>query len=1008
MQAENSSVAGTDSEDDFDWEEVVVPQADAQLGAAASNDVQEGPSEPRNIEITIQTRRKQGSPKKSSKGEQRYAERLVRLDCHKVHTVCLLANARVRNRWINDPLLHARLMSLTPLALQNAFATINKARVPEAAQRGRMFEAAVANLAKWWSTVFEVDDSGHIRNRTFDEVQKMLSDEPEGEGEGKGKGNGRAKSRGDDDSTDGEVIKSAKSLMKHALMLRGSRDTSAQLFTALCRALGIPARLVVSLQSVPWQAGVGKPKPPAKKKNGETSMDKDKGKGKAAANMDEEQDDEDEDVDMEEVDIPNSSPAPVNGKGKGRAKANGVSPEGGQRLDGGEPSAANGISKGKQKAPPVIRLRKSTGRKLGGATRAMPPQRAQTPNPTVTPPVFWTEVFSRADARWLPIDPIRCIVNKRKAFDPTPSLNATTKPDRNRPVKVENRMVYVVAFEEDGYARDVTPRYAREYGARVAKVQQGGKGRREWWERILGLVARPYKLHRDDLEDEELETNQLMEAMPTSMAGFKDHPLYALERHLKRDEVLHPLVELGKFRGEPVYPRSSVVQLKTAENWTRQGRKVREGCQPMKWVKQRAVTVNKKRAIETALAEQKEKTLAAGDNEGDGFASEGGVLQGLYAENQTEVYRPRPVVDGKVPKNDFGNIDLYVPSMLPEGAAHLPFKGTAKIARQLGFDYAEAVTGFEFKKRRAFPVISGIVVAAENATAVLEAHWAAEQDAEEKRRAKRQEQVIKRWIKLVHGLRIRQRLQEQYADRGHQESSIADEPGEDAQPQGGFLTGADDVVQPYTLPRNFHEVLPQTSTTISLAPRIAEEDDSSEVDMVEVAVRSRPADVAEETAVSQDDDDDADMADVFPVALEPPRSTVPRTLRELAEAQEAARQTADAQVATAAPSGTGSDARGKTTGANTRSTRPGAPSKKATPKSDARRTRKRARQGDAGGASGGEDTTAVRAPPAKRARAGPAHVPAPTRVLRARTAKSAAQIQEEKEMEAAYRRAVAG
>jgi hypothetical protein len=31
--------------------------------------------------------------------------------------------------------------------------------------------------------------------------------------------------------------------------------------------------------------------------------------------------------------------------------------------------------------------------------------------------------------------------------------------------------------------------------------------------------------HRDDLEDEELATNQLTEAMPTTIAGFKDHPL---------------------------------------------------------------------------------------------------------------------------------------------------------------------------------------------------------------------------------------------------------------------------------------------------------------------------------------------------------------------------------------------------------------------------------------------------------------------------------------------------
>ena len=47
-------------------------------------------------------------------------------------------------------------------------------------------------------------------------------------------------------------------------------------------------------------------------------------------------------------------------------------------------------------------------------------------------------------------------------------------------------------------------------------------------------------------------------------------------------------------------------------------------------------------------------------------------------------------------------------------------KGIAKIAKKLGFDYAEAVTSFEFKKGRAFPVITGIVIASENEETLLE------------------------------------------------------------------------------------------------------------------------------------------------------------------------------------------------------------------------------------------------------------------------------------------------
>lgn len=57
-------------------------------------------------------------------------------------------------------------------------------------------------------------------------------------------------------------------------------------------------------------------------------------------------------------------------------------------------------------------------------------------------------------------------------------------------------MQYVIAFEEDGYARDLTVRYAREYGAKIAKSQAGGRGQQQWWEGVLSFVTRPYRLVR--------------------------------------------------------------------------------------------------------------------------------------------------------------------------------------------------------------------------------------------------------------------------------------------------------------------------------------------------------------------------------------------------------------------------------------------------------------------------------------------------------------------------------
>ena len=106
-------------------------------------------------------------------------------------------------------------------------------------------------------------------------------------------------------------------------------------------------------------------------------------------------------------------------------------------------------------------------------------------------PTMWTEVFSRADCCWLPVDPIRAIVNKRKVFDPA----YTNIPKKGG--NVRNRMLYVLAFEEDSFARDVTARYAKDYGAKVAKMQRSGgvgNSRKEWWEKIVAVVQRPYRL----------------------------------------------------------------------------------------------------------------------------------------------------------------------------------------------------------------------------------------------------------------------------------------------------------------------------------------------------------------------------------------------------------------------------------------------------------------------------------------------------------------------------------
>lgn len=129
---ENNSQAGADSDDDFDWEEVEVPQqSDQALDLSLEKfDVEEGPSNPTRptIEITISTKPKKDEEAKyvpdqhvsmtyslctcRKRAARIQAERVARLNCHKMHTIALLANARVRNDWVNDELLHVRSLLL--------------------------------------------------------------------------------------------------------------------------------------------------------------------------------------------------------------------------------------------------------------------------------------------------------------------------------------------------------------------------------------------------------------------------------------------------------------------------------------------------------------------------------------------------------------------------------------------------------------------------------------------------------------------------------------------------------------------------------------------------------------------------------------------------------------------------------------------------------------------------------------------------------------------------------
>lgn len=176
----------------------------------------------------------------------------------------------------------------------------------------------------------------------------------------------------------------------------------------------------------------------------------------------------------------------------------------------------------------------------------------------------------------------------------------------------------------------------------------------------------------------------------------------------------------------------------------------------------------------------------------------------LYAFNQTSLYVPPPVVNGRIPKNAFGNLDIYVPSMVPPGGCHIRHTLAKNAARLLGIDYADAVTGFQFKGRHGTAITSGVVVAEEYREAmeaVIEG-FQYEQENEEARLYSLE--CLKLWRRFLAGLRIKERLSEYTTtDPKTAKTEIvkakmyeAEEVEDDPMEAGGFFPDVGEVTKP--------------------------------------------------------------------------------------------------------------------------------------------------------------------------------------------------------------------
>ena len=567
------------------------------------------------------------------------------------------------------------------------------------------------------------DDSQFQRNRSFMDGLLQASDAFRGQFRVNASGIRRARWVDADGEDDGTAQSQTEPMdrvefINAAKKLEGSQDTGNQLFCALLRSAGVDARVVCSLQPLPIANA------PSKSTTSQKTV-----KSTIYA-MNSGTDSPGTDSNAEDASVRSSSSI-------------GKVPPARRRL--GQPAfaaEAHPTSTTPKKKRPVRKL---------------------------SYPIFWVEAFNTAHQKWIAVDPlVTQTISKPSKLEPPSSYD-------------HNQLTYVITFESSGVARDVTRRYAKSFNAKTRRYRvESTENGALWLKKALSLFRRRGEaLDRDQVEDSELAQREAREGLPTNVQDFKDHPYYALERHLKRHEVIHPRREVGKVnagtaakpRMEVVFRRTDVCVCRSAEKWFRVGREVVEGEQ----------------AVKRVLARRVRK---------DGGEGEDRQITALYALFQTKVYVPPPVVNGKVPRNAYGNLDVYVPSMVPAGGRHVRHQLAKEAARSLKVDFAEAVTGFQFKGRQGTAVTEGVIVPDESTDAVEAAIEGLQDDRVDKESMARSAVALRTWKRFLVGLKIQQRVST-YADPATEEDIKKQIDEQDLREDGGgFMPdGAVDEVE---------------------------------------------------------------------------------------------------------------------------------------------------------------------------------------------------------------------
>eukprot|EP00347_Sterkiella_histriomuscorum_P000058 403377346 len=230
--------------------------------------------------------------------------------------------------------------------------------------------------------------------------------------------------------------------------------------------------------------------------------------------------------------------------------------------------------------------------------------------------------------------------------------------------------------------------------------------------------------------------------IPSTTNEFKNNKYYTLPSLIRKYQGFLPnAVPLDDktFKGEPIFLRKDISELHTVERWRKYARQVKSKEEPVKRVK--------------------------------GLYNDPERMAELYGYWQTIPWRNELTEDGKIPRNQYGNIEI-MSGPIPEGTIHIDIPKAALICKKLEIDFVPAVIGFEKGGNgKSHPCVSGVVTFKQHHQQVLDEYKKLAEQSKKRQQENITKKAKKAWKDLLRSILVKKYISSTY-DVGEQPMKV--------------------------------------------------------------------------------------------------------------------------------------------------------------------------------------------------------------------------------------------